>query len=677
MSETNFLEQFSAKKQRLAQLVRRACECGWIDDKRRDDILAKIETDTLTIGVIGQMKCGKSTFLNAFVFGDTVLPSATTPMTAALSVITYGPERSVKADFYTQDEWAEQQFQARRDLDTVEGDEMETSKIKAARELVAKASRLGTGLKGLLGQSKTDSLERLEDYVGADGKYVAITKSVRITMPLDYLRGIEIVDTPGFNDPIVSREERTRQFLQRADAVVMMLYAGRPFDVTDRSILFRQVGQAGVGKVLIAINKYDIPLGNGESEDQIQDYVERQLRQAAREQGDERLSNLLLDTRPVTMSAEMALLGQLPMSRIQADEQLRFAMTRYSRDFDYSSQPRLREASHIDRLTDKIKQTVLAEKDKILFAKPINAILASGAKLQSDLSAQIVKTQARLEALEMPDDELEERQRNLERLLRRLNKAIDNLGGDITEQIKAIVRDGKRDMEDAVDAACKAMDVTVDNEFGVLTKRSKINTMLSSQYETLYQRTLPRLLGKIAEAAVGKLRKHVKDFLFDVERQFHRYLPDTDINGLMEDAKRKISLDVEDGLFDKDLENEYWHKQMTTTNGAFLGVGRCVTHNAHRDELHEAIRTIKKNYDPSPVFDNVFSRQDEIISNIRTLLVTELAEPMKQQVDEIIAKASQREQMTAEARRELEATQSLKKKVEAQTDEITTLAQAI
>lgn len=677
MSETNFLEQFSAKKQRLVQLVRRACECGWIDDKRRDDILAKIETDTLTIGVIGQMKCGKSTFLNAFVFGDTVLPSATTPMTAALSVITYGSERSVKADFYTQDEWAEQQFQARRDLDAVEGDEMETSKIKAARELVAKASRLDTGLNGLLGQSKTDSLERLEDYVGADGKYVAITKSVRITMPLDYLRGIEIVDTPGFNDPIVSREERTRQFLQRADAVVMMLYAGRPFDVTDRSILFRQVGQAGVGKVLIAINKYDIPLGNGESEDQIQDYVERQLRQAAREQGDERLSNLLLDTRPVTMSAEMALLGQLPMSRIQGDEQLRFAMTRYARDFDYSSQPRLREASHIDRLTDKIKQTVLAEKDKILFAKPINAILASGAKLQSDLSAQIVKTQARLEALEMPDDELEERQRNLERLLRRLNKAIDNLGGDITEQIRAIVRDGKRDMENAVDAACRAMDGTVDNEFGVLTKRSKINTMLSSQYETLYQRTLPRLLGKIAEAAVGKLRKHVKDFLFDVERQFHRYLPDTDINGLMEDAKRKISLDVEDGLFDKDLENEYWHKQMTTTNGAFLGVGRCVTHNAHRDKLHEAIRTIKKDYDPSPVFDNVFSRQDEIISNIRTLLVTELAEPMKQQVDEIIAKASQREQMAAEARRELEATQSLKKKVEAQTDEITTLAQAI
>lgn len=36
------------------------------------------------------MKCGKSTFLNSFIFEDDILPAATTPMTAALSVITYG-----------------------------------------------------------------------------------------------------------------------------------------------------------------------------------------------------------------------------------------------------------------------------------------------------------------------------------------------------------------------------------------------------------------------------------------------------------------------------------------------------------------------------------------------------------------------------------------------------------
>lgn len=51
------------------------------------------------------------------------------------------------------------------------------------------------------------------------------------------MKGVEIVDTPGFNDPVVSREERTKEFLKRADVVLMMLYAGRAFDSTDRDIL--------------------------------------------------------------------------------------------------------------------------------------------------------------------------------------------------------------------------------------------------------------------------------------------------------------------------------------------------------------------------------------------------------------------------------------------------------
>lgn len=58
-----------------------------------------MNNDVLTIGVIGQMKCGKSTFLNAFVFQDAVLPAASTLMTATLSVITYGEEKKVMDEF--------------------------------------------------------------------------------------------------------------------------------------------------------------------------------------------------------------------------------------------------------------------------------------------------------------------------------------------------------------------------------------------------------------------------------------------------------------------------------------------------------------------------------------------------------------------------------------------------
>ena len=86
----NLFEELQQKKERLATLAKKAREFGWIDEAREKEIQEKLNNDVLTIGVIGQMKCGKSTFLNAFVFEDDVLPSATTPMTAALSVITYG-----------------------------------------------------------------------------------------------------------------------------------------------------------------------------------------------------------------------------------------------------------------------------------------------------------------------------------------------------------------------------------------------------------------------------------------------------------------------------------------------------------------------------------------------------------------------------------------------------------
>ena len=113
--EQNIFEELQSKKQKLIELANKAAEFGWIPEAEvgngstknvisLDEIKKKLEKDTLTIGVIGQMKCGKSTFLNSFVFKDNILPAATTPMTAALSVITYGEKERIVAEFYTKDE---------------------------------------------------------------------------------------------------------------------------------------------------------------------------------------------------------------------------------------------------------------------------------------------------------------------------------------------------------------------------------------------------------------------------------------------------------------------------------------------------------------------------------------------------------------------------------------------
>ena len=343
----NMFEELQEKKQKLIALANKAADFGWIpksknnnNEKSNDaisleEIKDKLNKDTLTIGVIGQMKCGKSTFLNSFVFGDDVLPAATTPMTAALSVITYGEKERVVAEFYTKDEWAEQKMQANRDENDA-ANSLDKSKIKAAKELVEKAAKLGSSLENYLGKTQEDCFANLVEYVGADGKFVSITKSVTIYYPKDYLKGVEIVDTPGFNDPIVSREERTKGFLKKADVVIMMLYAGRPFDATDRDIIFKNVRQCGIGKVLVGINKYDIPYcneTNPEDENQIKDYVKSEIRKACRECNDNSLVEILNDVEPISLSAEMALLSQLPMSKITSSDALNFAYKRHCSNF--------------------------------------------------------------------------------------------------------------------------------------------------------------------------------------------------------------------------------------------------------------------------------------------------------------------------------------------------------
>src|SRR5688572_15099757 len=77
-----------------------------------------------------------------------------------------------------------------------------------------------------------------------------------ITAPVDLLREIHIVDTPGTNAIIREHEAITAQFVPRSDLVLFVTSADRPFTETERAFL-EQVRGWGK-KVVIVINKVDI-----------------------------------------------------------------------------------------------------------------------------------------------------------------------------------------------------------------------------------------------------------------------------------------------------------------------------------------------------------------------------------------------------------------------------------
>lgn len=446
----DLLKELWERKQRLLKLLHQAKEYGWIDEATLKAEIKRAEEQKLTIGVIGQMKAGKSTFLNSFIFGDTVLPAATSPMTASLSYITYGAEKKLVAEFYTPDEWAELRSTAQLPLSEGDDSTAQGAKIKAAKELVSKSGKISQ-INSLLGKTKEDSFSNLIDYVGADGKYIAITKAVTLYYPLEYLKGVEIVDTPGFNDPIVSREERTRQFLKQADVSLLLLYAGRAFDASDRDILFKDVRNCGIGKILIGVNKYDINVAQGETPAEITQNTEQALRQAAYEIQDDSISEMLNETHPIPFSAEMALLSKLPMSRIQADEVLLHHYKRCCETFEISSQSELYERSLVESLNESVRNVIERDKAEILLRKPVNMVQAAGSKLLSDVQTALTLAESQVKVLEMPDYELEDREDQLAKAERKVNRRIDSLQESLEEVIDDSTSRFRDKAKDALD----------------------------------------------------------------------------------------------------------------------------------------------------------------------------------------------------------------------------------
>ena len=672
--EQNIFEELQSKKQKLTELANKAVEFGWIPKTESgngstknvislDEIKRKLEKDTLTIGVIGQMKCGKSTFLNSFVFKDNILPAATTPMTAALSVITYGEKERIVAEFYTKDEWAEQKMQASRNEDEAENT-LDASKIKAAKELVAKATSLGASLENYLGQTQEDSFSNLIEYVGADGKFVSITKSVTIYYPHEYLKGVEVVDTPEFNDPIVSREERTKEFLKKADVVIMMLYAGRPFDATDRDIIFKNVRQCGIGKVLVGINKYDIPYcsdTNPEDEEQIKEYVKAELRKACRDCNDNTLVEILNEVEPIPLSAEMALLSELPMSKISSTESLDFAYKRHCTNFGISTQKELYQWSHLADLVSAVKNVVDNEKSKILFVKPLNAILAAGDRIKQDNETEINLVSSRIELLRMPDADIDEREENLSKAYKRLSKKTNSLGEDIESEIRNLVRKGKNELEDIVDASCQRMKEIIHNEWSRMKSFDSVEPKLNAEKQSLRTRKLKRAVENMAEEGKRKINRCTEDFFADAEDLLMRYLPDFDSRAFVKSIRNRVQMDLADNdLFVyKSSEQNYGLEDFVSAalDWASFGVhgltNNILGHGKQVAQEEENINSFSRDFDAQPFLESAFQRKDAALETVRTAFFTELLTPLQEQIQEIKAEKGNKEQQLqdAEARR--------------------------
>ena len=255
------------------------------------------------VAVIGQVKAGKSTFLNAFLHSHDFLPSDVNPWTSVVTNIRINipndPISGARFDFFAESDWEE----------IVSGD----SRIRRLTEellpgfdtnLLRKQSvemreraerRLGRHFQALLGTNHEYDFvtaDLLKRYVcagpGADdglereslGRYAALTKVANVYMRQpEFLVPTIITDTPGVNDPFLVRDEFTCRSLDQSDVFVVVLSAHQPLtdvDITLIRILARQDDK----DVLVFVNRIDELDDYDRDVPRVLDDVSRRLRGA-------------------------------------------------------------------------------------------------------------------------------------------------------------------------------------------------------------------------------------------------------------------------------------------------------------------------------------------------------------------------------------------------------------
>ncbi len=429
------------------------------------------ENRKLNIGVVGQVKAGKSSFLNTLLFGgQEILPKAATPKTATLTKMEYSEENIIQVEYYSPEEWEILEDNAAVDLE----DEIYTS----AREITEMVRRNGVDPMSYLekGQERIrfdtydELLRSLNNYVGEDGKFTPLVKAVILHLKREEFKGLSIVDTPGLNDPIASRTIRTKEFMELCDVVFFLSQSGSFLDKSDWTLLSSQLPQKGVKKLMLIASKYDSGVRDvlrvqdeddifgedGNTADNIPGacrIIRKKLTKRARSKVEEFVKDLEAREsspeliRVIRQCAEPCLVSSLaynmtgkePGSYTPEEKNICEALKPFSRDMEED----LRLLGNFDLVKELFEQAA-QEKEEIFAAKAESFVPNALEELRDLLRGYLEKTRRRVQLLEGSDREkLLEQKKAVEEQINGIRADIAVLFGELnagleTERASAV-----------------------------------------------------------------------------------------------------------------------------------------------------------------------------------------------------------------------------------------------
>ncbi len=549
----------------------------------------QLEEEHFFVSVTGQIKSGKSTLINALIFGDEILPSDDVPHTAKITLLKYAKEPKIEVLFYSKDEWGElsqsDHFYEYIKEDLENSVEQGVHKVEVIKEEPI---------------VKVDNVSTLSEYAARGGKYTPYVNTVTLYYPNEILKEVTVVDTPGTNDPNKIRDRVAKEWIGKTNANLYIIYAGQAFSQVDMEFMEKYLLSVPKEQKITVVNKIDtlddLPsvknwIKNLSRDDSLKD----------REIFDE-------ESEIIYVSGLAALIDKMDKSDIELDDELDF----YADKLDKKGY--LNPAKYNLVGLEKVIETKLIQnKGKNIITSHRQFIDSLFEKKLRIKKSELAIHNSNLEDLDSSKEELEEKIATIHKMTDSLNhmrgKVDEELKGkveDITEELEGKVRDIKtktlRKIDSEIDGLSKIR--TVESSIGWIVKKEvdKLFTFVSPLIKASKDNVILIVNKEMDEIAtnlgeidrdntieMGSIKNmiymNVRELEYEVDRIIENYMDDNRISNLADEykhifwfndtdgAKGKLKEYIQDMMkkIAREINNMFNDRINTIVNGSIVG----------------------------------------------------------------------------------------------------------
>ena len=219
-----------------------------------------LKDDSFRIQVVGIVKTGKSSFVNALI-GEDILPVDDIPCTAVVSVVKYGKEKKAMVHFCSPlptgllneiPEVTKRYIEKYNYGKGTDGKDVQIPPLEVPYDSLYKYVAIPEQSMDILFDK--EKLEAYKAKIGKESPY----NVVELFFPASILRnGVELVDSPGLHEFLPQKDKVTFDYLEKADAAIYLLDATHPVTEEDMKVIELTLLKRGFKDLLMVANRID------------------------------------------------------------------------------------------------------------------------------------------------------------------------------------------------------------------------------------------------------------------------------------------------------------------------------------------------------------------------------------------------------------------------------------